>query len=118
VADGELRRLQRRVHTTLSPLFGHQLSPSALQRHTLSLILLLVITIPGKLPLSIPNPNQLHPSTPQLRALSARLLRNTYRHPFLVLLNFVASLCAAIAIGLIFRDSGARLPLLPVSVSE
>jgi len=42
----------------------------------------------------------------QLRALSTRLLRNTYRHPFLVLLNFVASLCAAISIGLIFRDAG------------
>eukprot|EP00983_Pelagomonas_calceolata_P046108 1140006-Pelagomonas_calceolata.AAC.7 len=42
----------------------------------------------------------------QLGTLSTRLLRNTYRHPFLVLLNFVASLCAAIAIGLIFRDAG------------
>lgn len=44
----------------------------------------------------------------QLGALSGRLLRNTYRHPFLVTLNFVATLCAAIAMGLIFRDSGVN----------
>ena len=44
--------------------------------------------------------------SPQLRTLSSRLLRNTYRHPFLVLLNFVATLSAAIAVGLIFRNSG------------
>jgi len=35
-------------------------------------------------------------------------MRNCYRHPFLVLLNFVASLCAAIAVGLIFRDAGEQ----------
>jgi len=57
---------------------------------------------PGVLP-----PAKYMPSfATQLGTLSTRLLRNTYRHPFLVLLNFVASLCAAIAIGLIFRDAG------------
>ncbi|KAF5834484.1 hypothetical protein DUNSADRAFT_8809 [Dunaliella salina] len=57
---------------------------------------------PGALP-----PAKYKPSfITQLGALSTRLLRNTYRHPFLVLLNFVASLCAAIAVGLIFRNAG------------
>ncbi len=46
----------------------------------------------------------------QFAALSSRLFRNTYRHPFLVTVNFTATLFAAIALGLIFYDSGARVP--------
>ncbi len=42
----------------------------------------------------------------QLRALSSRLLRNTYRHPFSVALNFAATLAAALCLGLIFHHTG------------
>ena len=46
------------------------------------------------------------PTLKQLRALSVRLLRNTYRHPFSVALNFAATLAVAVCLGLIFRNSG------------
>ena len=42
----------------------------------------------------------------QLRALSVRLMRNAYRHPFLIALNFVATLAAAIGLALIFHNTG------------
>eukprot|EP00798_Chlamydomonas_sp_ICE-L_P020669 gene20669-27459_t len=42
----------------------------------------------------------------QLTALAGRLLRNTYRHPFLVVLNFGATLAAAVGLGVFFRNAG------------
>jgi hypothetical protein len=46
----------------------------------------------------------------QLKALASRRLRNTYRHPFLIMLNFLATLVMAIALGLIFRNQGSDMP--------
>ena len=42
----------------------------------------------------------------QLRVLSTRLMRKLYRHPFLILVNFLATLVTAVALGLIFRNAG------------
>ena len=42
----------------------------------------------------------------QLRVLCGRLLRNTYRHPFLFWLHFVATLAVALCIGAVFRRAG------------
>ncbi|KAL3154966.1 hypothetical protein ABBQ38_011494 [Trebouxia sp. C0009 RCD-2024] len=55
-------------------------------------------------PLSPPRPHP--PYALQLRVLSTRLMRKLYRHPFLILINFVATLVTAIALGLIFRNAG------------
>ena len=46
------------------------------------------------------------PFNVQLRALSVRLMRNAYRHPFLITLNFLATLSAAVGIALIFHNTG------------
>ncbi|KAL6746090.1 P-loop containing nucleoside triphosphate hydrolase protein [Haematococcus lacustris] len=53
-----------------------------------------------------PLPKYCAPFTAQFLELSGRLLRNTYRHPFLVTVNFVATLAAAVTMGLLFRNSG------------
>ena len=42
----------------------------------------------------------------QLRVLSASLLRNTYRHPFLLATTYTSALVAAVALGIAFWDSG------------
>ena len=42
----------------------------------------------------------------QLRVLCGRLLRNTYRHPFLFWLHFVATLAVALCISAVFRHAG------------
>ena len=55
-------------------------------------------------PLSPPRPHP--PYALQLRVLSTRLMRKLYRHPFLILVNFIATLVTAIALGLIFRNAG------------
>ena len=41
----------------------------------------------------------------QLSVLSLRLLRNLYRHPFLIALNFAATLVTAIGLGLVFNNT-------------
>ena len=38
--------------------------------------------------------------------LSVRLMRNAYRHPFLIALNFLATLAAAVGLALIFHNTG------------
>lgn len=55
-------------------------------------------------PLSPPRPHP--PYLLQLRVLSTRLMRKLYRHPFLILVNFIATLVTAVALGLIFRNAG------------
>ena len=55
-------------------------------------------------PLTPPRPHP--PYALQLRVLSTRLMRKLYRHPFLILVNFIATLVTAIALGLIFRNAG------------
>ncbi|GFR46199.1 hypothetical protein Agub_g7730, partial [Astrephomene gubernaculifera] len=57
-------------------------------------------------PLPLPPRKVVPPAWRQLGALSGRLMRNTYRHPFSVALNFAATLAAALCLGLIFRHSG------------
>ncbi len=42
----------------------------------------------------------------QLEVLSVRLMRNAYRHPLLVALNFAATLAAAVGLALIFHNTG------------
>jgi ABC-type multidrug transport system ATPase subunit len=42
----------------------------------------------------------------QIRVLSTSLLRNTYRHPFLVATSYVSALVAAVTLGIAFWDSG------------
>jgi ABC-type multidrug transport system ATPase subunit len=42
----------------------------------------------------------------QLRVLSTSLMRNTYRHPFLVATSYVSALVAAVSLGVAFWDSG------------
>jgi len=42
----------------------------------------------------------------QLRCLSTRLMRNSYRHPFLISLNLLASLAMSVAVALIFYHTG------------
>ena len=42
----------------------------------------------------------------QLKVLSVRLMRNAYRHPLLVALNFLATLAAAVGLALIFHNTG------------
>lgn len=51
----------------------------------------------------------------QLSCLSARLMRNAYRHPFLISLNLLASLVMAVAVAIIFYDTGASDKPLPNS---
>jgi hypothetical protein len=46
------------------------------------------------------------PFATQLKVLSARLMRNAYRHPFLIALNFLATLAAAVGLALIFHNTG------------
>ncbi|KAL0042544.1 hypothetical protein WJX79_003095 [Trebouxia sp. C0005] len=55
-------------------------------------------------PLGPPRPHP--PYLLQLRVLSTRLMRKLYRHPFLILVNFIATLVTAVALGLIFRNAG------------
>ncbi|EFJ49894.1 hypothetical protein VOLCADRAFT_104135 [Volvox carteri f. nagariensis] len=57
-------------------------------------------------PLLLPPPKYCPSYWLQLRALSVRLLRNTYRHPFSVALNFLATLAVAVCLGLIFHNAG------------
>jgi ATP-binding cassette, subfamily G (WHITE), member 2 len=47
----------------------------------------------------------------QLRLLSVSLLRNAYRHPFLTATSYVATLVAAVALGVAFWDSGIDTPV-------
>ena len=51
-----------------------------------------------------------------------RLMRNAYRHPFLIALNFLATLAAAVGLALIFHNTGTdtggiqnRCGMLPVA---
>ena len=46
------------------------------------------------------------PFAVQLKVLSVRLMRNAYRHPFLIALNFLATLAAAVGLALIFHNTG------------
>ncbi|GIL42172.1 hypothetical protein Vafri_236 [Volvox africanus] len=59
-------------------------------------------------PIPMPPPKYFPSYWLQLRALSVRLLRNSYRHPFSVALNFVATLAVAVCLGLIFHNSGTE----------
>jgi hypothetical protein len=42
----------------------------------------------------------------QLRCLSLRLLRNSYRHPFLISVNLLANLGMALLVASVFYDAG------------
>ena len=59
-------------------------------------------------PASHPNHRSLlqAPFGTQLKVLSVRLMRNAYRHPLLVALNFLATLAAAVGLALIFHNTG------------
>jgi len=46
----------------------------------------------------------------EFRMLSLRLLRNTWRHPFLITLNFALNLVAAVGVGIFYWGSGYDTP--------
>lgn len=53
----------------------------------------------------------------QMRCLSLRLLRNAYRHPFLISVNLLANLGMAMLVATVFYDAGnAVVP--PVAPDE
>lgn len=49
----------------------------------------------------------------QVQQLSVGLLRNAYRHPFLVATSYAATLVAAVALGIAFWRSGFETPVRP-----
>jgi len=61
-------------------------------------------------PAPLPPARTCAPFGAQFGALSRRLLRNTYRHPFLVTLNLLATLATALALGAAFWDTGTDTP--------
>eukprot|EP00891_Asterochloris_glomerata_P009058 jgi/Astpho2/9058/e_gw1.00133.213.1_t len=61
-------------------------------------------------PRSLPAPRPQGPFGLQLRVLSTRIMRKLYRHPFLILVNFIATLVTAISLGLVFRNVGVDTP--------
>ena len=58
----------------------------------------------------LPTPKYRSPFLTQLRWLCSRLLRNSVRHPFLIAVNFTATLATALFLGLVFRDAGRGAP--------
>ena len=48
------------------------------------------------------------PFSRQMRLLCGRLLRNMYRHPFLLKVHYTASFAVALAVGMIFWDVGSN----------
>ncbi|CAG9464674.1 unnamed protein product, partial [Pedinophyceae sp. YPF-701] len=57
-------------------------------------------------PLGVPHPRKRAPLSAQLRALCVRNLRATYRHPFAVKVNLVATAAMALALALAFWGTG------------
>lgn len=64
----------------------------------------------GSSPQARPAPKHCPSFWSQLTALSSRLLRNTTRHPFIIALNFTATLLLAITLAFIFYNAGELVP--------
>lgn len=64
----------------------------------------------GSSPQARPAPKHCPSFWSQLTALSSRLLRNTTRHPFIIALNFTATLLLAITLAIIFYNAGELVP--------